>query len=307
MGSKTNMKLRCRAFTGIFAIKPAAICFSCAIIKNILAALFYERISHFQEVEVQTRFASGYAYGKHLIALHQGYYPLHFPIMQVGRFRGSLPLEVTVLGKVRLEKALDTFTITDADIIRGNAQLATAWYSDHIHGLLTQWQTNATVMEIMDLSLAHRILTPYTGFLVFRPGENRGYEPPTIGTGNTGDGRYSGGPEDGTKTGVDSSKNRQPEDYTIELQAYPNPFNLAVTIRITLPANHDASKIEFGIFNTLGQKVKEFELLPNADTREIRLLWDGKSDNGEEASSGLYFAVLTGTNLKKTVKLILVK
>ncbi|MDZ7261367.1 MAG: VIT domain-containing protein, partial [candidate division KSB1 bacterium] len=94
-------------------------------IKNILAALFYERISHFEEVEVQTRFATGYAYGKHFLALHEGYYPMRFPIIQVGRYRGTLPLEVTVLGKVRLDKAVDTFTITQEDVLPGTNKLAT--------------------------------------------------------------------------------------------------------------------------------------------------------------------------------------
>ena len=273
-------------------------------IKNILAALFYERISHFQEVEVQTRFASGYAYGKHLIALHQGYYPLHFPIMQVGRFRGSLPLEVTVLGKVRLEKAIDTFTITDADVIPGNEKLATAWYSDHIHGLLKQAQVNATIMEIMDISLAHRILTPYTGYLVFRPGENHGYEPPDISSIDDGrnDGEWGDQPTD-----VDSSKTNQPQDFALELQAYPNPFNLAVTISISIPALTDASKLEFGIFNTLGQKVKNFEIEVSPNTREIKLLWDGKSDAGDIISTGLYFAVLYGSDFRKSLKIVLVK
>ena len=273
-------------------------------IKNILAALFYERISHFQEVEVQTRFAGGYAYGKHLIALHQGYYPLHFPIMQVGRFRGSLPLEVTVLGKVRLEKAIDTFTITDADVIPGNEKLATAWYSDHIHGLLKQPQANATIMEIMDLSLANQILTPYTGYLVFRPGENYGYEPPDI-SGNE-DGSDNGRWED-NPTKVDSSTTKQPEDYELELQAYPNPFNLAVTISISIPAQTDVSKLEFGIFNTLGQKVKDVKIEVSPNTCEIKLLWDGKTESGDIVSTGLYFAVLYGSDFRKSIKLVLVK
>ncbi|MBC8183057.1 hypothetical protein H8E88_18295 [candidate division KSB1 bacterium] len=120
-------------------------------IKNILASLFYEKISHFKEVEVQTRFANGYAYGKHLIALHQGYYPLRFPIIQVGRFAGNLPLEVTVLGKVRLDKTVDTLNIFDSDIIPGNKSLKTAWYGDHIRELLGKSQSNLTVQEITDL------------------------------------------------------------------------------------------------------------------------------------------------------------
>ncbi|NOY60404.1 MAG: hypothetical protein GXO75_15950, partial [Calditrichaeota bacterium] len=86
-------------------------------IRLLLNAFFYEKISHFESVEVQLRFQEGYAHSKHLLALNEGYYPLHFPIMEVGKFDGSLPIDVTVLGKIRMTKVARHFIITEADVI----------------------------------------------------------------------------------------------------------------------------------------------------------------------------------------------
>jgi hypothetical protein len=280
-------------------------------IKNILAALFYEKISHFQEVEVQTRFATGYAYGKNLIALHQGYYPLRFPIMQVGRFRGELPLDVTTIGKVRLDKAVDSFTLTQVDVVPGDSTLATAWYADHIHELTRQSQTNATVTEIMDISLKHRILTPYTGYLVFRPGENIGYDTEETGTTDgSGGERNDGGGADfsGGDSGVPTDVESGGTDAEVELavKAFPNPFNLAVSIQISLPQRLLNTDVEFAIYNMLGQKVKEFDIKSIHDNY-LTLTWDGTSETGEVVSSGVYFAVLVGKDFRTSVKLLLMK
>ncbi len=280
-------------------------------IKNIFSALFYEHISHFQEVEVQTRFTTGYSYGRHLIALHQGYYPLNFPIMQVGRYDGNLPLDITVLGKVRLDKVQNGFTIQETDVVPGDEHLATAWYGHHIQKLYRKPQTNGTVMDIMDLSLDHRILTPYTGFLVFRPRDNQGYEPDPHSGNNNNDNQAGGGEDKGRDDGVHDGpptpvdEKISPKKYSLDIKSWPNPFNMSVQITITLPDEALKDKLEFAIYNTLGQKIKTIELEGNTNVMTVR--WDGLNEDGQAVSTGLYFAVLVGPDFRKSIKLMLVK
>jgi len=274
-------------------------------IKNILAALFYEQVSHFQEVEVQTRFASGYAYGKHLIALHEGYYPLKFPIMQMGRYKGALPLDLTVLGKLRFAKVQEDLTIDAGDVVPGQETLAKVWKGFQVQGLYREAQNNTTIMDIMDISLEDRLLTPYTAFLVFRPGDSQGYDPdkaPVVVDNKTG-GREGGGDtwNDGP-TEVDSTL---VEDFQFSVQAYPNPFNLAVNIAVTLPLKARATQFTLSIFNTLGQKIRAFDLKDVQGKTVVR--WDGRDNFGEVVSSGVYFAVVTGADFSKSVKLMLLK
>jgi len=275
-------------------------------IKNMLAALFYENVSHFNEVEVQMRFASGYAFGEHLIALHEGYYPLHFPVMQIGRFRGDLPLDLTILGKVRLDKVTEQTTIQPGDAVPGDGQLAVAWYGDHVRGLLRNTQSNATVQEIMDISLEHNILTPYTGLLVFRPGENMGYDPAKTASGS-GD-KQGGSESDGSNdlpTDVGMEPSIEPEGEGLAFTAYPNPFNHRVALAIRLPRNAGRGTAELCIYDLMGRKVVEIEFPDAAD--ETVVYWDGTAQNGGPLPSGIYIAVVRGPDFKKAVKLNLIR
>lgn len=275
-------------------------------LKSILSALFYEHITHYQEIEVQTRFASGYAYGKYVLALNQGYYPLQFPIMQIGRFQGSLPLEVTVLGKTRLEKFSDGFTITADDVIPGDEKLALAWHGNHIHELLQGRQTNATIMEIMDTSMKQRIVTPYTSFIVLRPNENYGYDPLNIAQGNNKNSNESGrGDYETPTTGVTAPPETEEPGF-LELKAWPNPFNLAVTIRVELPELLERPEWTLVIYNMLGQKIREYRGGTQSG-RMVEIRWDGVNEAGEPAGSGIYLAVLRGPGFYKTIKLVLMK
>ena len=276
-------------------------------LKNILSALFYEHITHYQEIEVQTRFATGYAYGKYTLALNQGYYPLHFPVMQIGRYQGALPLEITVLGKTRLDKFSDQFTITQNDVIPGDEKLALAWHGNYIHELLQNRQTNATIMEIMDTSLEHRIVTPYTSFIVLRPNEEQGYDP--LDVARSGDSNESGGGKSDDEvppsTGVLDQSASDPSTFCA-LRAYPNPFNISVTLDLVLPELVDNADLTLTIYNMLGQKIQEFRLQDQGGNT-IQLRWDGIGERGQPAGSGLYLAVLQGPGIYRTVKLVLLK
>jgi hypothetical protein len=171
----------------------------------------------------------------------------------------------------------------------------TAWYGDQIHQLLKKAQTNATILDIMDISLKQNILTPYTGFLIFRPEENTGYQQEE----DDGDG---GGDE--TPTNIEIAKEDSLSE-AIELDAYPNPFNETVKLTFVVLATAVPQKITLIIYNYLGQKVEEFLFAGNLIGRQ-QVIW--KAKNGSNSvSSGVYFAVLTGSSWKKTVKLILIR
>ena len=276
-------------------------------LKNILSALFYEHITHYQEIEVQTRFASGYAWGKHLLALHQGYYPLHFPVMQIGRFQGALPLEITVLGKTRLDKYGDQFTISESEVIPGDAKLALAWHGNHIHELLQNRQTNATIMEIMDTSLRHGIVTPYTSFIVLQPDQEHGYDPLDIAQSGAGEnsGRGEWDNEVPSSTGVLDHQKADPAAFC-ELRAWPNPFNIAVTLELLLPELISRADLTLTVYNMLGQKIREFRMEEQGG-RSMLFRWDGTDERGQPAGSGLYVVVLRGPGIYRTVKLVLMK
>lgn len=69
---------------------------------------------------------------------------------------------------------------------------------------------------------------------------------------------------------------------------YPNPFNLTTTIEFTIPSSCFTSLV---IYNITGQKVRE--LVSNKmSAGKHSVVWNGKDDNGNEVSSGIYISRL---------------
>jgi hypothetical protein len=71
----------------------------------------------------------------------------------------------------------------------------------------------------------------------------------------------------------EENKSALPTEYKL-IGNYPNPFNPSTTISYYLP---EESNIELIIFNTLGQKVREF-VLANQSSGTHKIVWDGMND-----------------------------
>jgi len=70
------------------------------------------------------------------------------------------------------------------------------------------------------------------------------------------------------------------------LQNYPNPFNPTTTIRFETTNYHEYSQI--AIYNVRGQRIKTY-VMNGLEAGEHSVIWNGKDDNGNEVSSGIYF------------------
>jgi hypothetical protein len=148
--------------------------------------------------------------------------------------------------------------------------------------------------KILDISIKNRMLCDFTAFLALEPND-------TI--------KFMVNPfdESGLFTGV------KKDDFnlrdTLDLKAYPNPFNSQTTITFTLK---EPSRVTIGIYNVLGQLVTELVSSDNLNGKQV-YHWDGKNRNHETISSGIYFvrALIKGNNSQRTSavyrKLILMK
>ena len=84
---------------------------------------------------------------------------------------------------------------------------------------------------------------------------------------------------------------------------YPNPFNPATTIPLSVPT--DAADVDVSIYNVLGQPVRQVWAGPLA-AGEHRLGWDGRDGRGQAVAAGVYlYRLQVGeqTRLRKMVKL----
>lgn len=87
------------------------------------------------------------------------------------------------------------------------------------------------------------------------------------------------------------------------VRAWPNPFNPATTVSFTVPA---AGPARLTIHDVQGRLVRTLvdEPLPAGDGRR---LWDGRTDSGAQAASGVYFARLVSGSAGAVSKLTLVQ
>ena len=93
-----------------------------------------------------------------------------------------------------------------------------------------------------------------------------------------------------------------PDDYILH-QNYPNPFNPSTTIEFELPVGQH---VTLDVFNVLGQKVRTVtDQHFVAGNYEIE--WDGRDENGEPVSTGVYFYRLTTGEESFTRKMMLLK
>lgn len=262
-------------------------------IKTILNAFFFEAISHFESVEVQMTFQNGYSHSKHLMEVHEGYYPLHFPIMEVGKYTGELPVQIKILGKLRTTTVKKEITVTENDLVDGHPKIVTSWYGEHIHQLVNKPYDPLTINQIIDMSIEQKILTPYSGLLVFNPDSIHGYCTDCV-----------------DETDLESAIEFDPllMDSLVSITAYPNPFNSETTIQFTLPASVMNGNLQLNIYNVMGQSVLSMDVSnQQIQNNTFNYHWKAKDRNNQELPTGVYILRLTGPCFQKTKRLMYLK
>lgn len=89
----------------------------------------------------------------------------------------------------------------------------------------------------------------------------------------------------------------------LPVRAYPNPFNAAVTIRISLDTG---GPIELAIFDVAGRRVRTLIDGP-VGPGALSLHWDGRDSGGRGVPSGVYLARLMAGPDVSTAKLVLIR
>jgi hypothetical protein len=108
----------------------------------------------------------------------------------------------------------------------------------------------------------------------------------------------------GTKEYADGETSKFiPQSYELA-QNYPNPFNPGTTISYMIPAG---TYVRLEILSLIGQRVRVLdEGYRGAATYSV--IWDGRDDNRQTVSSGVYFCrLVAGGNAIRTRKLVLVR
>jgi hypothetical protein len=108
--------------------------------------------------------------------------------------------------------------------------------------------------------------------------------------------------EQATDVDEEGDQPNAPDKFAL-FQNQPNPFNPETKISYYLS---EGCEVKLTIYNILGRRVKTlFEGHQNAGVKT--LVWDGKNDQGEQLSSGIYFYRLQAGEFIQTKKMNLLK
>ncbi len=257
-------------------------------LKTALAAIFFEKVAHYNEIEVQTRLQDGYTFDRQDYAPFEGYFPMDFPIIQTGRLHGNFPMSVSVIANTLQQSVKKDLSIPAEAVQPGSEHLFTAFYGQQLQKLARRNQNNWVVNEIIALSLETGVLSPYTAFLI--PDEWRSrYVPEFV--------------DDTEKGSTPVQMHAVETDTLLCVAASPNPFNPRTTLRIDVPVQ---GAVQVDICNVLGQIVRAFKVAAPAAGR-YEVIWDATSDTGLPVTSGIYVARIRAGNQVKTMRLTLVR
>ncbi len=250
--------------------------------------------------DLHTTLESGFTYGRFDINTNDNLISLNTPILQIGKYIGTLPFKIEFNGiydgtpfsnseEVLEENAIIADSISDV-ILAGKFINTLEGEYDYYYSNLT----NQEIYEVIDLSISKKVLTKYTAFLCLEPG----MEIDIIGDPSFSD-------DDGGM--VDIEEEDEINSDTL-FTSYPNPFNNQTTIKIRLSKNINPETATFKIYNVLGQVVKTFVPTTNInETNEFEFYWNGENDNNSTVASGNYFFVMQYAGKVQTLKLVLIK
>ena len=85
---------------------------------------------------------------------------------------------------------------------------------------------------------------------------------------------------------------------------YPNPFNLATTIRYGLP---EPAAVHLDVYNITGRLVRTLADGSFLETGEHSAVWDGRDQSGEQVAPGIYFYRVQAGAYGGTGRVVLLK
>ena len=116
-------------------------------------------------LDVHTTLEEGFCYGRYNLQASRTFNGINQPILQVGKYQGDFPFEIEASGVINETFFGENISIPVSDVAEGNNIDAIIWAGNHIHQLEKEPYSNETNSEIVEWSLANRVLSFFTAFL----------------------------------------------------------------------------------------------------------------------------------------------
>ncbi len=240
-----------------------------------------------QPFDFYTTLENGFCFDRYTLSPTSGRFTLNQPILQIGRYRGQPPFVLQSSGMMGKTAFSHKMQISDQDMFAPDTLLEEMWTGLEISRMESGTSSNTIINQIIDLSMAQRVLSRYTAFLALEPS----ITVPVCTQCQD---------ESQVFTAVEKEEEESRSDSLI--QVFPNPFNERTIIRVCLKAGFDNDNTSVRIFNLLGQLVREFTPPPGVVNTNWNVYWDGRDETGRPVSSGTFLVMATQGQKRQTVK-----
>jgi len=196
--------------------------------------------------DIYTTMSNGFCSGRINIGYNSQQNYLITPVIQVGKYNGSHPFMTQFSGIFNGKAFGKNFTINENEISSPDSTTKTIWAGRYLINREKETQNNATISDIIDVSLANRALSIYTAFLALEPAQN---------------GKICASCIDESKSPTTPSglSDEQLVMDSINISVYPLPVTKEAKITIKDYLSN-VSACYLKIYNMQGEVVKEIDL-----------------------------------------------
>jgi Ca-activated chloride channel family protein len=241
--------------------------------------------------EFHTSTKNGFCYSRYFLNKDENVAYLNEMILQVGKFKGSLPFEINFSGEYNKEIFSEKIEIAENAALKNDSAIQKIWAGTFIKSMEKDYSSNDIVAEIIDESINNRILSLYTSFLCLEdtskwcltclPDQFRN--------------EWTDGPIFTTDITDFNTKSDT-------VSVYPNPFTGHLNIEIQLA---DLSKLQdLSVFDLKGSLIYKFDKNQIKSGTSKTITWNGQTQNGATLKPGIYLLVFKTAKTSKTIKLV---
>ena len=253
---------------------------------SLLANVFDELSGLMTSFDLHTTLENGFCFGRFTEGLSRGVANVSRPILQVGRYRGTFPFILEASGVLEDEAFSYEVEIAALQAHQADSLNETIWVGKYIDHLESESQSNDVISEIISYSMRQRVLSQYTAFIALEPSDT-----------------VSVCLDCEDESALVTTEDELPADSTAAIEAYPNPFTDVVTIEVRLPAASAA--VEAEIYDMMGRRLRTFSVPATGNT--TRFTWNGRTDSGQDVSSGVYIVTVSGQGYRLSRRIVRIR
>jgi hypothetical protein len=204
-------------------------------------------------------------------------------ILQIGKYVGEFPQEFDYYAFTDTSLIFENHVIEPAQVLQADSLNREMWTGHHIRYLEGSASSDADIQDIIDLSIAERVLSRYTAFLALDL--EQGAEP-CIGCWDV---PFFPLPTEEVEAA----------DAELIVEVSPNPFTEQCLITLNMEGQEEVEGVQIRIFDAYGKQVAGMQ---QPASQQITFSWDGTGKDGKKLAAGIYFVVCEFGGERSVVK-----